>query len=93
MARTPISEAEARAALRRELSEASDPERFDASRREHGWVFGWRKDQGEPPVGTGTWIVADNGRVRRLGPRDSWDDAIAQELAKQTLRIPRRTNG
>lgn len=79
---TPISEGEARAALREEKSEASNPEYFDAERREGGWVFGWREDRGAPPMGTRTWIVADNRRVRMLGYKDPWDDAIAAELAK-----------
>lgn len=79
---TPISEEKARAALRLQASEASNAEYFRAERRAHGWVFGWRSDQGIAPIGTRTWIVADNGRVRMLGYRDDWDDAIAQELAK-----------
>ncbi len=79
---TPISEPDARAALLREGSEASNPEYFDAERREHGWVFGWRDDRGDVPIGTHTWVVADNGRVRMLGYKDMWDDVIAEELAK-----------
>jgi hypothetical protein len=79
---TPISEAEARAALLRAGSEASNPEYFDAERREHGWVFGWREDRGAVPMGTHTWVVADNGRIRMLSYKDLWDDAIAEELAK-----------
>jgi hypothetical protein len=79
---TPISEIDARDALRKEQSEASNPEYFDAERRQRGWVFGWREDRGEPPMGTHTWIVADNGRVRMLGYTDTWDDAIDAELAR-----------
>lgn len=80
MMTSPISEAEARQTLLRQESEASNPEYFEAQRREHGWVFGWRDDRGQPPVGTRAWVVADNGRVRALGPREQWDDAIAEEL-------------
>lgn len=78
----PISEQTARSALSREASEASNKEFFAAERRKNGWVFGWRVDRGAPPMGTHTWIVADNGRVRMLGYKDEWDDAIVQELAK-----------
>ena len=76
----PISEESARTALAREASEASNAEFYKAERRQHGWVFGWRPERGTPPMGTRTWIVADNGRVRVLGYKDDWDDAIAQEL-------------
>lgn len=78
----PISEETARAALSQQASEASNAEQFRAERRDHGWVFGWRTDRGTPPMGTRTWVVADNGRVRMLGYRDEWDEAIAQELEK-----------
>lgn len=77
----PISEDAARTALLQVASEASNAEFFKAERRDHGWVFGWRLDRGAPPMGTRTWIVADNGRVRMLGYKDDWDSAIAQELA------------
>lgn len=73
---SPISEAQARAALLREKSEASNPDCFDAERRAHGWVFGWREDRGNTPIGTHAWAVADNGRVQMLNPRDNVDEAI-----------------
>lgn len=76
-----ITEAEARAALLQELSEASNPEYFRAERRAHGWVFGWRRDRGEAPAGTASWIVPDSGKARRLGPRESLDEALADEAA------------
>lgn len=79
---TPISEDDARAALLNEKSEASNSDYFEAGRRENGWVFGWRKDSGAVPMGTHTWIVADNARVRMLNYKDLWDDALGEELAK-----------
>jgi hypothetical protein len=78
----PISESEAREMLLRERSEASNTEYFDAERREHGWVFGWREDRGDIPVGTRTWIVADNGRVKMLSPTERIDTAIEHEATK-----------
>lgn len=75
----PISELEARSALLREGSEASNPEYFIAERREHGWLFGWREDRREIPIGTHAWVVTDNGKVRMLGYKDQYDDAIAEE--------------
>lgn len=78
----PISETEARSALLRQKSEASNPEFFDAKRRAHGWVFGWRDDSGSVPMGTHTWIVADNGGVRMLGYTDLWDETIASALTE-----------
>lgn len=45
-------------------------------------MFGWREDQGEPPMGTHAWIVADSGRARMLGFRDFCDDVIAEESAR-----------
>ena len=79
---TTISDSEARAALRHEKSEASNPAYFAARRREGGWVFGWREDCGQPPMGTHTWIVADNSRVRMLGFSELYDDVLAQEMVK-----------
>jgi hypothetical protein len=79
----PISESEAREALLQAHSEASNPNYFDAERREDGWVFGWREDHGDPPVGTHTWIVADNGKVRMLGPRDDIGISIESAIAEQ----------
>jgi len=78
----PISESEARESLLQARSEASNPEYFDAERREHGWVFGWREDCGDAPVGTHTWVVADNGRVKMLNPRENIDTAIAHEMSE-----------
>lgn len=79
---TPISEEDARTALRRATSEASNPEYFHARRRERGWLFGWRPDRRPVPMGTHSWIVADNGAVRMLGYKDLADEVIAHELAR-----------
>lgn len=79
---TPISEEAAREALRRIDSEAGSTRNFVATRRDRGWSFGWSAERGSVPVGSHRWIVADNGRARRLGLRERADDAIAEELAK-----------
>lgn len=79
---TPISESAARAVLLQKKSEASNPEYFKATRCENGWLFRWRSDRGAVPMGTHSWVVADNGNMRMLGYQDSCDDAIAEELAK-----------
>jgi hypothetical protein len=84
----PLSESEAREILLQEQSEASNPNYFDAERREHGWVFGWREDRGDIPVGTHTWIVADNGRVKMLGHRERIDTAIEDEIARPASSDP-----
>jgi len=77
---TPLSENEARAILLRDGSEASNPDYFDAERKEHGWVFGWREDLGDVPMGTHAWIVADNGFTKMLGYQELADDAITEQL-------------
>lgn len=74
---TPISETQARSALLREMSEASNPNYFGAKRRDHGWVFGWRNDRGPIPIGTHSWAVADNCRVQMLGFTDLSDEVIS----------------
>jgi hypothetical protein len=78
----PISEAEARELLLQAHSEASNPNYFDAERRGRGWVFGWREGSRRAPIGTHTWIVADNGRVKMLSPTDDIDTVIDSEAAK-----------
>lgn len=77
-----ISEAEARNALFQAHSEASNPDYFDAERRGCGWVFGWREGSRRVPVGTHTWVVADNGRVKMLSPTDDIDAATDREASK-----------
>ncbi|WP_085369875.1 hypothetical protein [Leifsonia sp. NCR5] len=79
---TPISEEQARAALRDSGSDAAAGANYAATRRENGWSFAWRRELGEPPVGSPRWIVADNGAVRRLRLRERADDVIAAELEK-----------
>ena len=76
----PITAAEARAALRDARSEASDPEVFDARRRTSGWLFVWRRDQGQPPIGTRSWVVADDGTVRAVPLGGRADDVLAEIL-------------
>ena len=80
MTTDPISEHDARNALYAVQSEASNRDYFDAERRKHGWLFTWREDRGEIPVGTHAWIVADNGSVQMLGHKDVCDDIIAEQL-------------
>jgi hypothetical protein len=77
-----ITEQAAREVLLRLESEASNPAYFEAMRRTGGWSFAWRTDLGRPPLGSHAWIVADNGRARRLGRREYADAAIADELAE-----------
>lgn len=78
---TPISESAARAVLLQEKSEASNPEYFEATRCNYGWLFGWRLDCGPVPMGTHAWIVADNGNMRMLGYQDLANEVIAEELS------------
>ncbi|HWB37773.1 MAG TPA: hypothetical protein VHA75_17295 [Rugosimonospora sp.] len=79
---TPLSEQDARAALRLAGADASNPALYDAQRRDGGWFFGWRRQNGRPRIGTRSWVVADNGRARPLAFQERADDAIAAELAK-----------
>jgi len=82
----PISELEAREAFLQARSEASHLDYFDAERREHGWVFGWREDRGDAPVGTHTWVVADNGRVPYAGRR-SYDWCRQRRCSRDLLPL------
>lgn len=75
---TPISEDGARAALLAAHSEAYDPTRFTASRRDRGWFFGWKQQAGDPPMGTRSWVVTDAGNVRLLAFRQTADEGIAE---------------
>ena len=77
-----ISETEARAALKTLRSEASNPHFYAAKRRNHGWLFVWRLERKNPPVGTRGWVVADNGRARILDLGERADDAMIAELAQ-----------
>jgi hypothetical protein len=79
---SPLSEDAARELLRRDESEAANPDYFAGTRRTNGWSFAWRHDLGDAPVGSLRWIVADNGRSRALEPRERADDGIAEELSK-----------
>lgn len=74
---TPISEDDARRALLAAHSEAYDPARFSARRRDSGWFFGWKPQAGDPPMGTRSWIVTDTGNVRMLGFRETAAEGIA----------------
>lgn len=80
----PLTEDEARRVLRLMNVDASNPSLFAAERRERGWCFGWRPENGAPRMGTRSWVVADNGRGRRLGLAELADDAIAAELDQGT---------
>ncbi|MCZ2817250.1 hypothetical protein [Modestobacter sp. VKM Ac-2984] len=71
-----ISIEQARAALAAAKSEAADAEHFAGERLEGGWLFAWSAD-GDVPLGTTTWVVADNGGVRPLGFRDTAQSALA----------------
>lgn len=79
---TPITEIEAREALRAAGSPAQDARYYSAERRDSGWFFAWRIQQGPPLMGTRAWVVADNGRVRMLGFRESGADGIATALTE-----------
>lgn len=78
----PMTEEAARAALFAANSDASNPALYAAERRERGWLFGWRLSAGPVPMGTASWIVADDGRVRRLGFRERADDALAPDAGQ-----------
>ena len=78
----PITEHAARAALKSAQSEASNPGFYVARRRKHGWLFVWRIEHGDPPVGTRSWVVADNGRARILRIGERADDVIGAEVAE-----------
>jgi hypothetical protein len=73
-----ISEERARQVLAEAKSEASDPGRFSAERRDRGWFFAWSGDPAQVPIGTGSWVVADSGRARALGFRDTADELLAK---------------
>lgn len=73
---SPISEADARAALAAAHSAASDPQQYEARRLDGGWLFGWKTVEGPAPMGARTWIVTDAARVRRLGFSESGADGI-----------------
>jgi hypothetical protein len=79
---TGISEADARTVLRSVRSEASNPGTFEARRRDHGWMFVWRREGGRPPVGTRSWVVADNGRARAVDLGSRADETIALLLGE-----------
>ncbi|MCZ2826065.1 MULTISPECIES: hypothetical protein [unclassified Modestobacter] len=71
-----ISMEQARTVLAAAKSEAADAEHFTGERLDGGWVFTWSAD-GDVPLGTTTWVVADNGAVRPLGFRDTPQSALA----------------
>ena len=71
-----ISVKQARAALAAARSEAADAEHFAGERLEGGWVFAWSAP-GDVPLGTTTWVVADNGAVRPLSFRDTPRSVLA----------------
>ncbi len=76
----PITEDDARAALRAMQSAAANPSKYAARRLEHGWLFTWRIEQGPPLMGTRSWVVADNGVPRVVDMRQRADDVIADVL-------------
>lgn len=76
----PITEDEARAALRTVQSAAANPLKYAARRLSRGWLFIWRIEQGSPLMGTRSWIVADNGVPRVVDMGQRADDVIADVL-------------
>jgi hypothetical protein len=74
---TDISEESARQVLADAKSEAADQGRFRAERRTGGWLFAWSGLPEDVPIGTRSWVVADNGVAEELGFLDTADSLLA----------------
>ncbi|MEJ7648671.1 MAG: hypothetical protein WKF57_06520 [Nakamurella sp.] len=76
----PIREVDARRHLELAGSPAANNVRYQATRHQHGWLFGFRRGNSPVLMGTRSWVVADNGRVRMLSPGELADAVLRSEI-------------
>lgn len=73
-----ISEVEARRVLLAFHSRGFDSDRYEALPRRGGWLFRWGRALSEMPIGTYSWVVANNGRASMVGISESVDEALTR---------------